>query len=150
MTNFLSKRSAVLGRIITALFSLSLIFSPAVRGIAEAEAGRQILISAGGRSFSAALYDNEAMLPMRFEMSELNGNEKYCGLSRSLPVNPARPPGIRAGDLMLYGSDCLVLFYKSFSTTYSYTPLGRIDDPAGLAEALGCGKALVSFQSALE
>ena len=71
MTNFLSKRSAVLGRIITALFSLSLIFSPAVRGIAEAEAGRQILINAGGRSFSAALYDNEAavalaaMLPMR-------------------------------------------------------------------------------------
>ncbi len=156
MTNFLSKRSAVLGRIITALFSLSLIFSPAVRGIAEAEAGRQILINAGGRSFSATLYDNEAavalaaMLPMRLEMGELNGNEKYCGLSRSLPVNPARPPGIRAGDLMLYGSDCLVLFYKSFSTTYSYTPLGRIDDPAGLAEALGCGKALVSFQSARE
>ncbi|WP_455595091.1 cyclophilin-like fold protein [Cloacibacillus porcorum] len=127
-----------------------------MRGIAEAEAGRQIIISAGGRSFSATLYDNEAagalaaMLPMRLEMSELNGNEKYCGLSHSLPVNPARPSGIHAGDLMLYGSDCLVLFYKSFSTTYSYTPLGRIDDPAGLAEALSGGKALVSFQSARE
>lgn len=91
MTNFLSKRSAVLGRIITALFSLSLIFSPAVRGIAEAEAGRQILINAGGRSFSAALYDNEAavalaaMLPMRLEMGELNGNENTVAFPAACP-----------------------------------------------------------------
>lgn len=49
---------------------------------------------------------------------------------------------------MLYGSSCLVLFYDSFSTSYSYTPIGHIDDADGLAEALGKGGVTVSFQVA--
>ena len=46
---------------------------------------------------------------------------------------------------MLYNGNCIVLFYRDFSTSYSYTRLGRVEDPAGLAEALGPGDAPVAF-----
>ena len=109
-------------------------------------------IIVGNITFSAALYDNAAakalmdMLPLTLDMSELNGNEKYYYLDTSLPTNASRPSGIKTGDIMLYGNSCLVLFYESFSTSYSYTPIGRIDDPAGLAAALGSGNVQVTFR----
>jgi hypothetical protein len=49
---------------------------------------------------------------------------------------------------MMYGSNTLVLFYKSFTATYSYTNIGRLDDPAGLEAALGSGNADVTFELA--
>ena len=66
-------------------------------------------------------------------------------MSDSLPTNSQRPGNIHAGDLMLYGSDCLVLFYESFSSGYSYTKLGSVNDPSGLAAALGRGSVEVTF-----
>jgi hypothetical protein len=79
-------------------------------------------------------------------MVELNGNEKYLDLSPSLPINASNPGTIQVGDLMMYGSSTLVLFYKTFSTSYSYTRLGRIDDVTGLAVALGSGNVTVTFE----
>lgn len=118
----------------------------------EENAVLSIEIIVGDKTFSATLYDNEAakalkkQFPMTINMSELNGNEKYYYLSDSLPIASSRPSGIHAGDLMLYGNNCLVLFYESFSTSYSYTPLGYIDDPAGLADALGAGSVEITFK----
>lgn len=108
-------------------------------------------VEAGGQIFTATLLDNPStrallqQLPMTVSMDELNGNEKYYYMSNPLPVNAERPGNIHAGDLMLYGSDCLVLFYESFSSGYSYTRLGSIDDPTGLAAALGDGNVTVTF-----
>ena len=105
----------------------------------------------GGQTFTVTLLDNPTTrallerLPMTVSMGELNGNEKYYYLPESLPTDSQRPGNIHAGDLMLYGSDCLVLFYESFSSGYSYTHLGRVDDPAGLAETLGAGSVEVTF-----
>lgn len=112
---------------------------------------RHIAISVNGTLFTATLEDNGAgqafadMLPLTLNMSEMNGNEKYCYLDASLPVESFRPGTIRAGDLMLYGSSCVVLFYETFSSGYSYTRLGRIDNPQGLADAAGSGNASVGF-----
>jgi hypothetical protein len=44
---------------------------------------------------------------------------------------------VRGADLMLYGSTTLVAFYLTFDSSYSYTRLGRVQDPTGLAQALG-------------
>ena len=35
---------------------------------------------------------------------------------------------INVGDVMLYGNNCLVVFYKSFDTSYSYTKIGHINN----------------------
>lgn len=118
----------------------------------EGNAMPQLKIEAGSQVFTATLEDNPTTrallerLPMTISMGELNGNEKYYYLPDSLPTDSHRPGNIHAGDLMLYGSDCLVLFYESFSSGYSYTRLGSIDDPSGLATALGRGAVDVTFQ----
>ena len=109
-------------------------------------------ITIGAVSFSATLENNETakalkrLLPMTVDMSELNGNEKYYYLSNGLPTAPSNPGTIRMGDLMLYGSTCVVLFYETFSTSYTYTRLGRITNPSGLASALGSGSVNVTFE----
>lgn len=118
----------------------------------EEDAMYQIQIVANGKTFSAKLYKNETTetlmkkLPMTIDMSELNGNEKYYYFSDSLPTDAKKPSKINAGDIMLYGDDCLVLFYKSFSTSYSYTSLGYVENVDGLAKALGNGSVEVTFQ----
>lgn len=47
---------------------------------------------------------------------------------------------------MLYGSSRMLLFYETFSTSYSYTRLGRVDNPSGLAAVLGSGSITVIFE----
>ena len=83
---------------------------------------------------------------MTINMRDLNANEKYFDLPNNLPTNASNPGTIQSGDLMLYGSNTLVLFYKSFSTSYNYTRLARINNSSGLAAALGSGNTAVKFE----
>jgi hypothetical protein len=105
----------------------------------------------GERRFAITLADNAAaselaaQLPLTLNMAELNGNEKHAELPKALPTNASRPGKIHAGDLMLYGSTTPVIFYLGFDSSYSYTRLGRVDDPAGLSKALGQGDVRVVF-----
>lgn len=110
-----------------------------------------LLIKIGDKEFTATLFDNptatafKAMLPLTVNMTELNGNEKYFRFSKNLPTNESNPGTIQSGDLMLYGSNTFVLFYESFSTSYSYTKLGKINNAAGLVPALGKGNVSVNI-----
>ncbi|GAB2490524.1 cyclophilin-like fold protein [Comamonas humi] len=105
----------------------------------------------GERRFSITLAATEAarafaaLLPLSMDMAELNGNEKHSELPKALPASASRPGAIRNGDLMLYGSKTLVIFYLGFESAYAYTRLGRVDDPAGLAQVLGRGAVRVEF-----
>lgn len=105
----------------------------------------------GERRFALTLADNEAArtfaarCPLTLDMAELNGNEKHAELSQVLPADASRPGTIHSGDLMLYGSSTVVVFYGTFHSSYAYTPLGRVDDPVGLGEELGQGSVQVTF-----
>ena len=47
---------------------------------------------------------------------------------------------------MLFGDDCLVVFYKDFKTTYSYTRIGHIENAADLEQTLGRGSVIITFE----
>jgi hypothetical protein len=112
----------------------------------------KLKITIGTNYFTATIHRNatvntfKEMLPMSINMKELNGNEKYFDLPGNLPVNASNPGIIHAGDIMLYGSNTLVLFYKEFSTTYNYTLIARIDNPSALAAELGSDNITVKFE----
>ena len=103
----------------------------------------RVNVKVGEKVFSAILYDNSATksliskLPLKMKMNELNGNEKYYNLDYSLPTTSVKPEKINTGDIMLYTSNCLVIFYDTFNTNYSYTKIGYIEDLNGLKEVLG-------------
>ena len=128
----------------------------AQRGESDTFMSNRLTIRIGDRVFAATLSDNSTvdafkkLLPLSITMAELNGNEKFASLPGKVPSRASRPSSIQTGDLMLYGSNTLVLFYKSFSTRYSYTKIGQLDDPRGLEAALGSGNVIVTFEAKQE
>ena len=106
----------------------------------------QVIIN--GKTYNAKIEKNEtaqsfvSMLPVEYNMSELNGNEKYVYLDNTLPTNSYSPKHIEIGDIMLYGNNCLVVFYKSFNTSYSYTKIGHIENLSDL----GNNNVIIKFE----
>lgn len=113
----------------------------------------RIIVNIGNQNFIATLEDNESakafvkQLPLTINMKDLNDNEKYYNLTFNMKKDSSYNPGkIKAGDIMLYSNDCLVLFYKTFSTYYSYVPIGRVNDVDKYVEALGKTDVTVTFK----
>jgi hypothetical protein len=117
----------------------------------RAPAMTAIKVRIGEKTFTARLEDNAtakaftAMLPLTLRMTDLNDNEKVVELAKKLPGEVSNPGTIREGDLMIWSSQSLVLFYKTFPTSYRYFRLGHIEDTSGLAEAVGSGTVTVTF-----
>lgn len=118
----------------------------------EDDFDRNITVSVGSQRYEATLADNETArafhgkLPLTVTMNDVNGNEKAYDLPDALPSNHANPGRVNDGDLMLYGSRTLVLFYETFATPYTYTRIGHLNDPADLVSVLGSGDAEVTFE----
>ena len=112
----------------------------------EEEEKMEITMSIGEQDFTIHLEDNESSqallekLPMTFTMKELNGNEKYYEMNEQLPTNQQYTGYVKAGDVMLFGDNCLVIFYESFSTSYRYTRLGRVEDGERFVDIARQGK----------
>lgn len=106
----------------------------------------------GDKEYSVVLNNNNTtkalreLLPMTVTMAEFNGNEKYYLLHNSLPSRPEHVGQIKSGDVMLFGDDSLVVFYKDFKTTYSYTRIGHIENAADLEQTLGRGSVTITFE----
>ncbi len=136
-------------RFMSILVITALIFGSAAVMPASAAGMTPVKVKVGKKSFEAEFYDNKTSrkllkkLPVKLKMSELNGNEKYKYLGYDLPAKEKKVRKIKAGDIMLYGTDCLVIFYKSFETTYEYTRVGKIRDVKGLKKAAGKGSVTV-------
>lgn len=117
----------------------------------DKKAGTSVTLTVNGQSFQAVFYNNKTAnallekMPMTLNMKELNGNEKYHFFDTEFPTNEKSSGKISAGDIMLYGSDCLVTFYKSHSTSYQYTPVGKIENASGFAKAVGNGNVTIKF-----
>ena len=100
----------------------------------DLEVNNQVKVLIDKKEYTINLEENETakefvnILPLELNMNELNGNEKYIYLDTTLPTNSSNPKRINVGDVMLYGDNCLVIFYKSFDTSYSYTKIGHIDN----------------------
>jgi hypothetical protein len=149
MAQYISIASLIFTLALACAWPCSLAAQP---GESKQSMADKITLRIGDKVFAATLSDNataaafKKLLPLSVTMTELNGNEKLFRLPGTMPAQASTPSSIQTGDLMLYGSNTLVLFYKSFPTTYSYTTIGRIDNPAGLEAAVGSGSVAVTFE----
>jgi len=113
---------------------------------------KRIKVTIGTNEFTATLNDNEtvnsflSMLPLEINMTEMGGYEKYYYLPQNLPGSASNVGTTYEGDLMIWSSNCLVLFYTTRQTSYNYIRLGRIDDTTGLRQAVGSGNISVKFE----
>lgn len=126
----------------------------ASNGLSEENTMVKMNVQVGNSSFLATLEKNAAVdsfielmreSPVVIQMSDHSGFEKVGAIGTSLPTRNSQTT-TKAGDIVLYSRNQIVIFYGSNS--WSYTRLGKIDDLTGWKEALGSGDVEVIFSIA--
>ena len=103
------------------------------------------------QDFDVTLEENDATYelvemarnePITINFEDYGGFEKVGPLGRSLTTDNTRIT-TKAGDIVLYQENQIVMFYGS--NTWSYTMLGHVEDLTYWEEALGNGDVVVTF-----
>ena len=113
----------------------------------------EITITAGDTVFTATLADNSsadalkellAEGPLTIDMSDYGNMEKMGPIGKDLPTNDEEIT-TKAGDLILYQGNSLVIYYDENS--WNFTRLGKIEGVTGeeLLDAFGDGDVTVTF-----
>jgi len=119
----------------------------------EGDSMNKINVSFNGYTYPATLADNSSAAAfaellqdrggsVTIHMSDYGSFEKVGALGADLPRNDQQIT-TAAGDIILYQGNQITIYYAQNS--WSFTRLGRLDDPAGLLDALGNGDADVTF-----
>ena len=111
----------------------------------------EMKVEVNGYIFYATLEKNNAVTelvemmreqPVVINMSDYSGFEKVGSLGSTLSSSNSQTT-TKAGDIVLYNSNQIVVFYGSNS--WSYTRIGHITDLTGWKEALGAGDVTITF-----
>lgn len=111
----------------------------------------EMKVEVNGYTFHATLENNAAVTelvqmmreqPAVIDMSDYSGFEKVGSLGTTLSGSNSQTT-TKAGDIVLYNSNQIVVFYGSNS--WSYTRIGHITDLTGWQEALGTGDVTITF-----
>ncbi len=114
-------------------------------------AANKIEVSFNGHSYTASLADNSSAKafaellkngPLTISTHDYGNFEKVGPLGTSLPQNNTQIT-TSPGDIILYQGNQITVYYAQ--NTWSFTRLGKIDDPSGLREALGSGDVNITF-----
>ena len=84
-------------------------------------------------------------LPFTVKMTNFNQNEVYYEFSDDFKKNEKSVGRNNIGDIHLYKSNTLVLFYKTFDTTYKYTEIGKLLNTNNLEKVIGTNDVLVQW-----
>ena len=117
----------------------------------EETSAMKMSVTIEDKSFTATLEDNAATrelvkmmreAPISINLDDYSGFEKAGSLGKSLSTDNQQIT-TKAGDIVLYSGNQIVMFYGSNS--WSYTKIWRVYDVSGWKEALGNGSVTAVF-----
>ncbi len=100
-----------------------------------------------GQELKAILYNTETNRRLVSEIQrnpwlqlscyDVDGTYKYYDLPRNYPTNTETIQSVKAGEILMDGSDRILLYYQDAELNGEYTKIGYFEDAARAAEAIG-------------